>query len=418
MTRVAILIGCGAAKRRRWEWPADVESALHDARGDVVWRTIGDDGRRRYTDRFAECVGRGYPRFRAQNLYTANYFGLKAEYAATFASPHSWGILSAEHGFLGPGEPVAPYETHIDDVNPDEWAARVDAALDDSAVTIRGADRIEMLAGRKYVEAVKPVLATTSAEVVYPFQMTMGLNGIGDQMGWLRDEIDAAHPDSVGAWTFHSGPACLADTADDAAYNGETWMGPAGDTSLTLFEHNPGAVYVAVHDRRDGVRCQGHRIDLPDDATRKEAFRAAVAWMHDHDPREWTCPSVASCLLDAPPGFDLDVYYPDGRGERVRYQNVAPPIEERTASVTLIVDGYRTSGNYEVAVRRNDESKRPFETDAISLPDGAGVEMSALRARHLAADLVDAENAHALPADGQASLGDYAPATTDGGTER
>lgn len=46
-----------------------------------------------------------------------------------------------------------------------------------------------MLAGQDYLEPLDGALAHLPNEIEYPFEDT---GGIGEQMGWLKDEIEAA----------------------------------------------------------------------------------------------------------------------------------------------------------------------------------------------------------------------------------
>jgi hypothetical protein len=122
-------------------------------------------------------------------LYTSNYFELKREYAKECCDRYY--ILSAKHGLVAPDKAVTdPYDLTIDDLDGDaleEWA-------DDVREVLRWFDgdaTLVMLAGQRYLDPIRETLESRSfpPDVEYPFAET---SGIGEQMGWLRDEIDAA----------------------------------------------------------------------------------------------------------------------------------------------------------------------------------------------------------------------------------
>lgn len=104
-----VLIGCGAAKRDPTD-PADLRQA-----------TIGPDEEGTFR---GGSFGETGPAWRAEDLYTSTYFRVKREFAETVTQwlprPYDngapWAILSAEHHILQPFEPVAPYNTTIDDL--------------------------------------------------------------------------------------------------------------------------------------------------------------------------------------------------------------------------------------------------------------------------------------------------------------
>ena len=147
----------------------------------------------------------------ARELYTSNYFGLKREYAETVGD--SWAILSALYGVVEPDESTAPYDVTIDDYPLDneqrvdhatveEWAGEV---LVDVKQRLRerdgdrsALDQVVILAGRSYVEPIRDELdrraAECGVETVYPFDDT---SGIGEQMGWLRERIEAVESAST-----------------------------------------------------------------------------------------------------------------------------------------------------------------------------------------------------------------------------
>ena len=132
----------------------------------------------------------------ARDLYTSTYFDLKAQYAERADLGF---VLSAKYGLVCLEEAVETYERTIDDVDAEMWAAEIMAHLarliewkiwrieewdpDEDIV-------VEVLAGQDYVEPLRGFLGLGGFyEVKYPFDET---SGIGDQMGWMKDEIEGA----------------------------------------------------------------------------------------------------------------------------------------------------------------------------------------------------------------------------------
>ena len=133
----------------------------------------------------------------AADLYTSSYAALKRGYAEAYGD--RWGILSAEHGAIAPDERIGTYDTVIGDLDADEiegWVDSVGATLEEwvAAELSDGAEcvEIELLAGRAYIDPLRPVLSTWGdvgpVSIRFPFDET---SGIGEQMGWLRERIDA-----------------------------------------------------------------------------------------------------------------------------------------------------------------------------------------------------------------------------------
>lgn len=128
----------------------------------------------------------------AGDLYTSTYFDLKRQYAERADLGY---VLSAKYGMIHLEEAAETYERTIDDVEAELWAAGIIAKLariveyrmrhdDVEDVTV------EVLAGRDYVEPLREILEWGEGYAVrFPFDDTAG---IGEQMGWLSDEIGAA----------------------------------------------------------------------------------------------------------------------------------------------------------------------------------------------------------------------------------
>lgn len=150
----------------------------------------------------------------ARTLYTSTYFTVKREFAETFAD--QWYVLSAEYGLVAPDEVIEPYDTTLSglvDWQVQRWADDVQQALPNLSSA-----RVVVLAGRDYVAPLRSVLAAEAADLRLPLA---GL-GIGEQMGWLREQIDAFDG---------STPAWLEPTAVPESVNGWALETAAGDGS-------------------------------------------------------------------------------------------------------------------------------------------------------------------------------------------
>lgn len=134
----------------------------------------------------------------ARDLYSSNYFGLKREYAETCCD--QWMILSAEHGLLSPYEEIATYDaslkpssdSYIGDYEAGKWSVQTSQSLETFKSFQSIHARFIVLAGEDYVKHLESTLGSWS-NVEYPFRSD-DLGGIGDQMGWLRDEVDTHQP--------------------------------------------------------------------------------------------------------------------------------------------------------------------------------------------------------------------------------
>lgn len=129
---------------------------------------------------------------------------LKRRYAETFYD--KWVIVSAEHGFVPPWKELEPYETHIDDrdldVFVDQLAHGNFCSLKSPFVGLDYADEIDVLAGKKYCDAIQQAARKEDSimdelnsdqpriapNLSFPFQEA-GLSGIGKQMSWLKTAL-------------------------------------------------------------------------------------------------------------------------------------------------------------------------------------------------------------------------------------
>lgn len=79
-----------------------------------------------------------------------------------------WAILSAEHGLVHPATELGPYNTHIRDIDVDEWVAEV---LRDLAPLVGAGDRVVILAGAQdYVDPVRAPLRELEVDVAAPLR--------------------------------------------------------------------------------------------------------------------------------------------------------------------------------------------------------------------------------------------------------
>lgn len=135
----------------------------------------------------------------ARDLYDSTYFQLKREYAETCCD--KWRILSAKHGLLSPAEEIEPYDaslnprsdSYIGDYEAGKWAVQTSQSLRvfDSFQAVHA--RYVVLAGEDYITHIEDELTRGHRTVAFPFRSD-DLDGNGDQMGWLREQIDTYHP--------------------------------------------------------------------------------------------------------------------------------------------------------------------------------------------------------------------------------
>jgi hypothetical protein len=128
------------------------------------------------------CVSRKRSiRSPARNLYVSDWFVKARAFVESRGGP--WYILSAEHGLVAPNRLISPYERTLNTMKVGErraWAKMVTAQLDAEGVQ---AERIVVLAGRRYREFLMPALSSMATSVEVPME---GL-GIGEQLAWLKE---------------------------------------------------------------------------------------------------------------------------------------------------------------------------------------------------------------------------------------
>ena len=153
---------------------------------------------------------------RAADLYTSNYFQLKRDYAEIVGD--NWRILSAEHGLIHPTQRTLPYDTTIGDltdVELEEWSETVFADVISlvrdvsTGFTPRFVGKWIVLAGQDYIDPLKdPIFSNAGfdGEWIFPFQQH-GFAGIGEQMAWLRQQIELHQRSDASLEAFAGGVA-------------------------------------------------------------------------------------------------------------------------------------------------------------------------------------------------------------------
>ena len=119
----------------------------------------------------------------ARELYTSPLFRKASTYAELTCA--RWFILSAKHGLLNPDQVVEPYDVKLGTnarTSPPihEWADRVRGQL---ATELADTPRAVLvtLAGVQYQTVLRPCQ--------WPFRIPMKGLGIGQQLGWLTDQL-------------------------------------------------------------------------------------------------------------------------------------------------------------------------------------------------------------------------------------
>jgi hypothetical protein len=119
---------------------------------------------------------------RARDLYVSPLWQGRRAYAEASGLP--WLILSAEHGLVGPDDPLEPYDralTQLSAAARRSWGAAVVAQLVHRYDSLGGMT-FEVHAGQPYRNAIEPGLTDAGARLVAPLQ---GLP-LGHQVAWYR----------------------------------------------------------------------------------------------------------------------------------------------------------------------------------------------------------------------------------------
>lgn len=238
-----VLVGCGKAKRDPDD-PLDLHAASTAPNEPMSSLPGADTG----------------PAWRAEDLYTSTYFGVKREFAeivTAWARGYDggpWGILSAEHGVVPHWQELKPYDTSIDDIGDDpfnadhrvesnafgrrrpdgqeivtemdKWAATVATSLckwvagfreQGAAPWTNDANELLVLAGQDYIAPLRErgvfeygisrMSGNPNEGFKFPLEPrylfeVIPAGGNGEQMGWMSEAIERLEPlvnDSVGA---------------------------------------------------------------------------------------------------------------------------------------------------------------------------------------------------------------------------
>lgn len=122
-------------------------------------------------------------RAKAGDMYVGDLFTKSLNYAKQKLSPDKVFILSAEHGLLGLGDEIEPYNKTLNDMGEGEkrqWASKVLKQLQ-SRVDL-DSDHFTFLAGDDYRKFLTPHIRHYSV----PME---GLR-IGEQQAWLNGQIN------------------------------------------------------------------------------------------------------------------------------------------------------------------------------------------------------------------------------------
>lgn len=116
----------------------------------------------------------------ARDLYTSHLFRLGRAYAES--TGERWGVLSARHFLVMPGETVEPYDLRLDQLQPDyrrQWTSVVDVTLRCGlGVLPSGEERVTVLAGGLYVELLPDWVRERAV-------LPLAGMGIGKRKNWL-----------------------------------------------------------------------------------------------------------------------------------------------------------------------------------------------------------------------------------------
>ena len=119
----------------------------------------------------------------ARDLYVSSLFAKSRGFSERYCD--LWFILSAKYGLVEPTQIIQPYEETLNTKSRrarNEWAELVWASL---RPKLKPGDRVTVLAGAKYREALVPRIQEYGSHVDVP--MT-GL-GIGRQLQWLTRQL-------------------------------------------------------------------------------------------------------------------------------------------------------------------------------------------------------------------------------------
>jgi hypothetical protein len=152
----------------------------------------------------------------ARNLSTPPYFEAKRDWCEWFC--YRWFVVSAKYGVVRPDEEIEPYEQALSDLSDDGkrlWREKVQRQLQALLSTVYGtphSHEVVLLMGdsgdNDYRTQVREALRGTSrgyfaedehVAVWSPFEeVEEARGGNGNQMGWLKSEVERAEKGQVG----------------------------------------------------------------------------------------------------------------------------------------------------------------------------------------------------------------------------
>lgn len=122
----------------------------------------------------------------AQKIYQGQLFKKSVRYADLKYKDSKKFILSAKYALLEPTEKIPYYNQYLGDFDKEElikWGNAVVVALDNKGIS-RTQPEYVGLAGKKYIDPIK----SSIKHWILPLE---GKGGIGMQLGWLTNEIEA-----------------------------------------------------------------------------------------------------------------------------------------------------------------------------------------------------------------------------------
>ena len=156
---------------------------------------------------------------RAADLYSSGYWTVKSRYGSEAGD--EWGIIAATYGFSEPDEEIANYDRSVSDIEGipvdgegrlpngdavttllDEWAVDVYEGLSAWIDSVAHPDdprdvELQVVLGDRYYDplaerGVFDALRASGELTVEPVFQTRDFSGMGKQMGWMNEQVDAA----------------------------------------------------------------------------------------------------------------------------------------------------------------------------------------------------------------------------------
>lgn len=123
----------------------------------------------------------------AEQLYRSRHFKMSKKYIASLLSEGDcWYILSAKHGILHPKQVVVPYNQALTPMRAEDrrvWGTKV---LSQLSLLSNPGDRIVLLVGEFYRNAIVPGLKALGYAVEEPFKSI----GMGDAYHLMKERVE------------------------------------------------------------------------------------------------------------------------------------------------------------------------------------------------------------------------------------